>query len=280
MRKCNRLGITSTLSIVLAATIVLGPGSRRTAVCGQAAARWPEGKRAAISLSFDDARPSQVDVGVPLLDRYGVKATFYVTPSRLKERLPQWKLALAGGHEIGNHTLTHPCTGNFEWSRNNALEAFDPERIKREIVDANRSIHDLLGVTPKTFAYPCGQKFVGRGATLTSYVPLVAEMFVAGRGWLDEGSNDPAFCDLAQALAVEADNHDFEQIRPMIEQAASQGRWVILAGHEIGTDDKPQTTRVSLIESVCRYARDPDHGLWIDTVAKVASHIAGMRARS
>ena len=39
---------------------------------------WPEGKRAAVSLSFDDARASQVDTGTALLNRYDVKATFLV----------------------------------------------------------------------------------------------------------------------------------------------------------------------------------------------------------
>ncbi len=273
-----RLISTVALSIVLPGTLVMSLNPQ-PAASDQAVAHWPDGKRAAISLSFDDARPSQVDAGLPVLDRYGVKATFYVTPSRLKERLPAWKRAAAGGHEIGNHTLTHPCTGNFEWSRNNALESFGPEQIKREILEANQAIRDQLGVTPRTFAYPCGQKFVGRGTSLSSYVPLVAELFLAGRGWLDEASNDPLFCDLAQTLAVEADNHDFEQIRPLIEQAVRQGRWLILAGHDIGVDDKPQTTRVSLIESVCKYARDPDHGIWIDTVAKVATYVAGLRSR-
>ena len=38
--------------------------------------RWPKGKRAAVSLSFDDARTSQLDVGIPLLDRHKVPATF------------------------------------------------------------------------------------------------------------------------------------------------------------------------------------------------------------
>ena len=37
---------------------------------------WLEGKTAALSLTFDDARLSQVDQGLPLLDAYGVKATF------------------------------------------------------------------------------------------------------------------------------------------------------------------------------------------------------------
>jgi peptidoglycan/xylan/chitin deacetylase (PgdA/CDA1 family) len=41
---------------------------------------WPEGKRAAVSLSFDDARLSQIDTGLALFRRLGVKATFYVVP--------------------------------------------------------------------------------------------------------------------------------------------------------------------------------------------------------
>ncbi len=280
MRNCNHRSVTVAFTMVLAVVAASSLRPCTSAASAQSLPYWPEGKRAAISLSFDDARPSQVDVGVPLLHRYGVKATFYVTPSRLKQRLTDWKRAVAEGHEIGNHTLTHPCTGNFGWSRNNALEAFDLKQMKREVSDANRTIHDLLGVTPSTFAYPCGQKFVGKGKTVKSYVPLIAGMFLAGRGWLDEGSNDPSVCDLAQALAVESDNHDFNQIRPLIEQAVLQGRWLILAGHEIGVEDKPQTTRVSLIEALCTYARNADNGIWIDTVANVASRIARIRAGS
>src|SRR5688572_3056494 len=72
--------------------------------------KWPDGKRVAVSLSFDDGRLSQIDKGTALLDKYNVKATFYVMPSSVKERLEGWKKAAANGHEIGNHSLTHPCS--------------------------------------------------------------------------------------------------------------------------------------------------------------------------
>ena len=82
---------------------------------------WPDGKRAAVSLTFDDARPSQLDAGVPMLDAYGFKATFYIATARAQERLSEWKDVLATGHEIGNHSMRHPCTGNFSWAREKAL---------------------------------------------------------------------------------------------------------------------------------------------------------------
>jgi peptidoglycan/xylan/chitin deacetylase (PgdA/CDA1 family) len=75
--------------------------------------RWPDGKKAAVSLSFDDARLSQVDNGLALFKKEGVKVTFFVQPSGVEKRLAGWKQAVADGHEIGNHSLTHPCTGNY-----------------------------------------------------------------------------------------------------------------------------------------------------------------------
>lgn len=42
--------------------------------------RWPEGKKMGLSLTFDDARLSQADKGISLLDKYGVKATYYLSP--------------------------------------------------------------------------------------------------------------------------------------------------------------------------------------------------------
>jgi len=193
--------------------------------------KWPEGKKAAISLTFDDARFSQVDTGTALLDKYGVKATFFVVPSSVEQRLDGWKKAVANGHEIGNHTMTHPCTGNFLWSRKNALENYSINDIQNEITECNTRIKELLGVTAEVFAYPCGQKFVGRDTNTKSYVPLISKMFILGRGWRDEALVDPLFCDLSQVSGIEMDGKSFDEILPLIEEAKKNGQWLILAGH-------------------------------------------------
>src|SRR5215831_19295588 len=86
--------------------------------------QWPNGKRVAVSLSFDDARFSQVDTGLALLSEEHVKATFFVQANNIRERLDGWKKAVADRHEIGNHSLSHPCTGNYAFSRDNALEDY------------------------------------------------------------------------------------------------------------------------------------------------------------
>ena len=238
--------------------------------------RWPNGRRAAVSLSFDDARVSQIDTGLALLKRQLVKVTFFVQAEQVRKRLDGWKKAVADGHEIGNHSNTHPCTANYSFSRLNALEDYTLEMMATQLDGANAEIQDLLGVKPRTFAYPCGQKFVGRGLEVRSYVPLVAERFLVGRGYLDESANDPHVCDLAQAMGTSFDDMEFEQMRNQVEQAANEGRWVIFVGHEIGKRGY-QVTDTAALEALCEYLKDPAHGIWLGTVAEIAEYIRQQR---
>ncbi len=240
--------------------------------------RWPDGKKAAISLTFDDARLSQIDVGIPILDKSKVKATFYVSPVNVEQRLEGWKQTVKNGHEIGNHTMTHPCTGNYAFSKENALEDYTLEKIATEIDSANDLIQKKLGVKPTTFAYPCGQTFVGRGKDVKTYVPLVAARFLTGRGAGGEDANDPLLCDLSQLLAMGSDGQTFEQLKILVDKAAQEGRWLILCGHEIGQGGY-QTTLDQTVEKLCQYAQDPASGIWIDTVGNIGPYILKSRKR-
>ncbi len=237
---------------------------------------WPEGKRVAVSFSFDDARASQVDVGMPLFDRYGAKVTFFVNPKNTQNRLDAWKKAAANGYDIGNHTESHPCTGNFPWSRDNALENYSATMIERQMDDANAETERLIGVRPSTFAYPCGEKFIGRGQATKSYVPLVARRFRAGRGFRDEAANDPAFCDLAQLLGVESDGMSFDDMQKAVDTAAKSGGWLVFAGHDIGAPGV-QTTQTAALEQFLIYAKSPANGVWLDTIDKIAKYVQAHR---
>ena len=234
--------------------------------------RWPEGRRAAVSLSFDDARASQIDVGLPLLKKWDRKVTFYVTPDAAAKRLAGWKQAVDDGHEIANHSLTHPCTANYAFSARNALEDYDLRSMARQLDEANERIEKLLGVRPATFAYPCGLKFVGRGLDVRSYVPLVAERFIVGRGYLDESPNDPAVTDLAQAMGTPFDDADFPFMKGVVDAAAKEGRWVIFVGHDIG-DRRHQSTGTAALEALFAYLKDPANGIWAGTVAEIGTYI-------
>ena len=148
--------------------------------------------------------------------------------------------------------------------------------MAQEIDGANEQTQKLLGVKPKTFAYPCGQKFVGRGLDVRSYVPLIAERFVVGRGYLSESSNDPTIVDLSQAMGTAFDDMDFPQMKKVVDEAVRQGRWVIFVGHEIG-QRAFQTTDTKAIELLCEYLRAPDKKIWLGTVDEIGEYVRQQR---
>src|SRR5919107_5409508 len=75
-------------------------------------AQW-NNKQAAVVLTYDDGLDEHLTYVIPALDSLKLKATFYVSDylNHLKEKAPQWKKAAINGHELGNHTLKHPCAG-------------------------------------------------------------------------------------------------------------------------------------------------------------------------
>ena len=227
-----------------------------------------------MSLTWDDARPSQVEVGIPILDRYGIKGTFYVLPRNMKGRVSKWRKAAANGHEIGNHSLNHPCTGNFDWQTpDTMLENYTLARMKGELLRANRLLHSSLGVWPTSYAYCCGQNFVGRGIHLKSYVPLVAKLFVVGQAGFSEAYANPMRCDIAQVPSIKFDNKTFDEILATLESAIADRCWLILMGHEVGDLRAKQTTSASVLNRLCSYLkRFPE--IWVDTVTQVGRYVA------
>src|SRR5690606_14998732 len=102
MRPALRIGLACA-ALVLAGA---GPAAADDAFA------WPQGQRAAVSLSYDDTLPTQLDVAIPALDRHGLKGSFYLTLAAepMRERLDAWRAAARNGHELGNHSLFHQCS--------------------------------------------------------------------------------------------------------------------------------------------------------------------------
>lgn len=251
-------------------------GIQRARSASRTGFAWPSGVRAALSISFDDARPSQLRCGVPLMERLGVASTFFVLPGAVADNQRGWANAVEHGHEIGNHTVLHPCNASMTWSRGHALQSLSLADMRRELQTASAQIRKLLGVDPWVFAYPCGQTSVGRGTETQSYVPLVAELFGVGRTFNDLWANSPARCDLAQVACLNIDGVRLEALRERLEEAEDDGAWLVLGGHEVGTADF-ETVGVETLEAVVQWCRN--RAIWIDTVGAIGRHIASVALR-
>ena len=247
--------------------------------CVKAESYYPNNASHAISLSFDDARWSQADVGLPILDKHNVKASFYLMPEQMQARKEKWLLAAKNGHEIANHTESHLCTGNFRWLREKGkgLEQVDLAFIKNDIRTAQQKIYKATNQHAVGFAYPCGQKFVGRGEQVKSYVPIVASMFEYGRTWNDETANDPDYYDPAQIRAFSMDGKTFEEIKAQLELVKFDNAWIVLAGHEVGNKDLYSVDK-AMLEQLVVYLKDPNNGFWLGTVAEVNRFIQAKKS--
>ncbi|MBN2081796.1 polysaccharide deacetylase family protein [bacterium] len=74
-------------------------------------ATWQGNATAALSLTFDDGTPEHWTRGLALWQEYGFRVTLGIiarTFQQAPERLPQLQIAFNAGHELANHTSTHP----------------------------------------------------------------------------------------------------------------------------------------------------------------------------
>jgi peptidoglycan-N-acetylglucosamine deacetylase len=106
--------------------------------------------RKALALTFDDGPSESTPALLEILSEHGVRATFFMCGRNVR-RLPQVaRQVRSAGHEIGNHTDTHP---RFDFK--------SPEFIYREMALAQESIHLNTGATPRFFRAPYGVRWFG-----------------------------------------------------------------------------------------------------------------------
>ena len=244
-----------------------------------ASSPWPDGCRGAISLTFDDGLESQLDQAVPLLEGYGMRATFYVNPAgkRWEQNTPRWQAVAANGHEIGNHGVGHWCSRAFRSAPGDApsLETLTLEQIEADVLEAQARIFQALPDHPaRTFCYPCYQDYVGEGASRQSYVPVIARHFIAARG-KGEVANHPVTCDLAYAWSWPAERLGGQTLIGMAETAVAQGRWGIFTFHGIGEGHLP-VVAYDFGEFLGHLQRHGER-IWVAPVARVAQRILDWR---
>jgi hypothetical protein len=154
--------------------------------------------------------------------------------------------------------------------------------LGRELDLADTTIERVVGISPTTFAYPCGEKFVGRGEQTTSYVPLIARRFLAGRGYPDEAMAPPSVVDLAQVPGITIDRACTERVLSLVDTAVKQGAWLVLVAHDVEVSTTPVgpdpdlTIRGMVLANLCKRL-STDHSVWVATVRDVAHLIASHR---
>ena len=99
-----------------------------------------------IALTFDDGpHPRLTQKVLDILDKYSIKATFFVIGVNVKNYPKQLEMIIDKGHEIGNHTYSH-----------NLLKSIPKEKIEKEISDTEKEIKNIRDYDLKLLRPPCG----------------------------------------------------------------------------------------------------------------------------
>ena len=103
-----------------------------------------------ILITIDDGPdPHDTPRALDLLDRHQVKAVFFMIGEKVEKHPELAREVLRRGHEIGNHTMTHP-QGSF-WCAG-------PWRTRREIARCQEVIERVTGAKPRWFRAPVGHR--------------------------------------------------------------------------------------------------------------------------
>lgn len=246
---------------------------------------WPDRACGAVSLRFDDGLSSHLDVAVPMLADHGLRGTFCLCPAGTQEqwlqRAASWQPVARAGHEISNHSLSHPIPAALADNPiENCYEKLTLEAYQADVLEAQRRLEAVFDQPHWTYCYPCYETEVGVGTRRRSVVPFIANHFLAASagGEISEPYNDPRFCDLHKLLGVKADGCGPGELIDHIGRAVNKGRWAILVFHGVG-EGHLLVSREQLA-TVLKHLADKRDMIWTVPVAEVAAFLLEQRRGS
>lgn len=231
-------------------------------------------KKCTVVLTYDDGLDVHLDNVIPALDKHGFKGTFYIpgnSPS-LAKRLEEWRSLARNGHELGNHTLFHPCFGKSmkrEWvNENYDLDIYSIERFADEILLANTLLKSLDGKTKRTFAYTCGDKEI-KGEHIWD---KIGNEFSAARGVNREllKLDNINIKEIGSFMVM---NHPADEMIEWVKEAMKHNSLIVFLFHGVGGG---HDINVSLQDhnKLLQFLKENEKVIWVAPLIEVADYIS------
>ena len=225
------------------------------------------GFKSAVTYTFDDAQPSQV-AHYDELQATGVRMTFFISSNVnwIPNSDAVWSRAVRDGHELGNHTASHPYASMTGSCFGQPLAS--PEA---EIDECTKYILQRFGQSDVwTMASPYGD----RGWEDAARSKFFLNRGVGGGTVGPNDESDPFNMPCYMANAGDT----AERFAGLIDTARAQGRWLILLFHTINPTDAVWYAPVEIgeITKSIEHAKSL-RDVWIDTFANIGAYWAGQK---
>lgn len=231
------------------------------------------GKKCAVVITYDDAISQQLDNALPVLDSLGLKATFYVTgySNAMRDRLGEWRKAAANGHELGNHTLFHPCVGKKpgrEWVKPDYdMGQYTVQRMIDETRMNNILLEAIDGKTKRTFAFTCGDMKIGD----SSFIEPMKTDFLAARAVRNEMHRIEQV-NLYNVDCYVVNGESGDQLIGWAKKAMESQSLLVVLFHGVGGGNALNVALPAHREFL-QFLKQNEKDIWIAPMIEVADHI-------
>lgn len=228
-----------------------GQAAPSGAVGGLQVLDWA-GHAGAVSYTLDDSNSSQIS-NWSTIAALNVPMTWYMQTNKTEATNAVWSQAVAAGHEIGNHSHSHPTTASTA-----------------DMDQAQSLIQSRFGVTAYTFAAPNGD---------ASYQTPASTRFMISRGVANgliypndstNAYNLPTFIP-ASGAATSAFNAEVDAAR-----TAHAWKTILVHGFTGGTDGAYQPVALANFTGAVNYAKGLGD-MWLGTVRDVGAYWRGQK---
>lgn len=231
-------------------------------------------KQCAVVLTYDDAIDQDLDNVVPALDSMGLKGTFYLIGRSpvIGKRMEEWRTAARNGHELGNHSLTHPCDGTLpgfsSWvDPDRDLSKYTIPRAQDEIRVTNVLLQAIDGKTIRTYAFPCGEFTIHD----SSYYLGLRTAFAGARGVLPQmetlGRINPD-----NISAYSMDGQTGGQMIDLVKKARETHTLLVFVFHGVGGGHSINVN-LAAHSQLLHYLKDHSDEIWVAPMVDVATYI-------
>ncbi|MDZ7935109.1 MAG: sialate O-acetylesterase [Emticicia sp.] len=232
-----------------------------------------KGKKCSVVLTYDDALNVHLDNVIPALDSLNLKGTFYLTASSdaATKRINGWKRAAMNGHELGNHTLYHPCDASLpgmSWVKPEYdLSKYSLRKMQDELKMCNAYLKSIDGKDKRTFAFTCGHKKVIEG----EFIQTLSNEFVAARSVRSQMHS------IEEQKLMDIDCYSMEgttgeQMIELVKQAQNSGKLLVFLFHGVGGEHGLNVSKEAH-SKLLHYLKENEKDIYIDTMLNVAEHI-------
>jgi peptidoglycan-N-acetylglucosamine deacetylase len=227
--------------------------------------------KCAVVLTYDDGLNIDLDHVVPALDSMGFKGTFYVPGNSvsLNKRMPEWKAIAQNGHELGNHTLFHPCVGKGRSfvTPDYDLDHYTVTRFVDELRVANVMLKALEGSDERTFAYTCGDITAGDSV----FVGLIKNDFISART-VKAKMEQIDQTDLFDVGAFMMMDHTGQQMIDLVKKAEETHSLIVFLFHGVGGEHSINVS-TEAHSQLLHYLKDHEKDIWVAPFIDVTKYI-------